>query len=276
MKWVRPFHPFFEPKLHPLRRIDVMKKTLGLLALCLTLSVSAFSQKNDPVRPAENVKAPLPQAAKAVRAPADIAKATLAAHGGEKLSGIKSLVLRGSVDITASAAPQAIPATFSMVFSGERYRLDLNNPIQPISQVFDGTNTQTTVQNGFELPPINRVGFIMLSKVGDKDFPITALPESSKKKAGFRITSPEGFYTDYLIDEKTGQLKGYESSYEVNGRVVTTSVAIDKCRLVEGVLVPERFSQRFDLGQFTAYADFKAKEILVNTAIANDVFTLSK
>lgn len=252
-----------------------MRKTFGLITICLCLSVSAFSQKND--QGPEKAKGALPQAAKAAaNSPADLAKATLAVHGGDKLSGIKSLVLRGSVDITASGAPQAIPATFSMIFSGEKYRLDLNNPIQPISQVFDGMNTQTTVQNGFELPPINRVGFIMLSKVGDQNFRVTALPESNKKKTGFRITSPEGFYTDYLIDEKTGQLKGYESSYEVNGRILTTSVAIDRCKLVEGVLVPEKFSQRFDLGQFTAYADFKAKEILVNTAIANDVFALSK
>lgn len=254
-----------------------MRKTVGLLALFVALSVSAFSQKNEPgPQPDKSKETVVATAKPAATSPADVAKATLAAHGGDKLSGIKSLVLRGSVDITASSAPQAIPATFSMVFSGEKYRLDLNNPIQPISQVFDGTNTQTTVQNGFQLPPINRVGFIMLAKVGDNAFPITALPDSNKKRNGFRITSPEGFYTDYLVDEKTGQLKGYESSYEVNGRVVTTSVAIDKCKLVEGVLIPERFSQRFDLGQFTAYADFKAKEILVNSAISNDVFSLSK
>lgn len=208
--------------------------------------------------------------------PSDLAKATLAAHGGDKLRAIKSLVLRGSVDVTASVSTQTIPATFAMIFAGEKYRLELLNPLQPITQVFDGVNTQTTVQNGFELPPINRVGFFMLSKIGDSSFPISALPPESKKKSGFRITSPEGFYTDYLTDEKTGQLKGYESSYEVNGRVVTTSVAIDKCRLVEGVLVPEKFSQRFDLGQITAYADFKAKDIQVNTEIAADVFKIKQ
>ena len=79
-----------------------------------------------------------------------------------------------------------------------------------------------------------------------------------------------------MVDEKTGQLKGYESSYDFNGRVATTSVEIDKCRLVEGVLIPEKFSQRFDLGPLTAYANFKAKDIQVNAEISNDVFTLRK
>lgn len=249
-----------------------MRRTIGLLTLCVAFAAAAVAQDTNIAKPKE-VGA---EGAKATASPIELAKTTLAAHGGEKLRGIKSLVLRGSVDITASAYPQAIPATFAMIFSGEKYRLDLANPLQPISQVFDGTNTQTTVQNGFELPPINRIGFIMLSKVGDPNFPVSALPKSDKKRNGFRITSPEGFYTDYLVDEKTSQLKGYESSYEVNGRVVTTSVAIDKCRIVDGVLVPEKFSQRFDLGQFTAYADFKAREILVNSAISDDVFSLSK
>src|SRR5438034_8586853 len=101
------------------RRKTVMQKTLGLLTLCISFSVFAFSQKNDQGPKAEKIKETVLQAAKAAASsPADLAKATLAAHGGDKLSGIKSLVLRGSVDITASAAPQAIPATFSMVFSG--------------------------------------------------------------------------------------------------------------------------------------------------------------
>ena len=39
-----------------------------------------------------------------------LAEKVLAAHGGEKLRSMKSLVVRGSVDITASNFPQAIPA----------------------------------------------------------------------------------------------------------------------------------------------------------------------
>jgi len=270
MKISFSFHPLFVfEQNRPNCVRPIMKKIIGVFALCIAVVTTAVGQDAKPVKGSA-------ETAKAAASPADLAKATLAAHGGDKLRGIKSLVLRGSVDITASGSPQAIPATFAMIFAGEKYRLDLLNPFQPISQVFDGTNTQTTAQGGFELPPINRVGFIMLSKVGDTNFAISALPDSSKKKNGFRITSPEGFYTDYLVDEKTGQLKGYESSYDVNGRIATTSVAIDKYRIVDGITVPERFSQRFDLGQLTAYADFKTKEILVNSEIPNGIFSLGK
>ena len=102
---------------------------------------------------------------------------------------------------------------------------------------------------------------------------VSALPDKSKKK-GFRITSPEGYYTDFFIDEKTNHIKSYEASYDYNGRKITTSVEIDKMREVSGVFVPERYAQRFDTGQFTIYANFKAKEILVDTEVADDVFTM--
>jgi hypothetical protein len=90
------------------------------------------------------------------------------------------------------------------------------------------------------------------------------------------MTSPEGYYTDFYLDEKTNQIKGYDSSYDINGRVVTTSVEVDKMRVVEGVLVPERYVQRFDTEQVTVYANFKAKEILVNTEVAEEVFSTAK
>jgi hypothetical protein len=90
------------------------------------------------------------------------------------------------------------------------------------------------------------------------------------------MTAPDGFYTDFYVDEKTKLVKGYESLYEFGGRSATTSVEIDKYRTVEGVIVPERYAQRFDLGQLTIYGDFKSKDILVNSVVADDVFTLGK
>jgi hypothetical protein len=202
-----------------------------------------------------------------------LAKKTLEAHGGEKLRNMKSLIVRGSVDVTTSAFNQAIPATFVVIFAKEKYRFEIMNPFQPIKQVFDGTNTSTTVQGGMTLPPITRLGFPLLPMVGQPGFIITPLPEGKKKK-GFRMTSPEGYYTDFYLDEKTNQIKGYDSSYDINGRKVTTSVEIDKLREVDGISVPERYSQRFDTEQITIYADFKTKEITVNTPIDDDVFTM--
>ena len=88
------------------------------------------------------------------------------------------------------------------------------------------------------------------------------------------MTSPEGYYTDFYMDEKTNQIKGYDSSYDINGRQVTTSVVIDKMRVIDGITVPEAYAQRFDTEQITIYAEFKTKDILVNTEVADDVFTL--
>ncbi|MGI9035888.1 MAG: hypothetical protein ACR2GD_07600 [Pyrinomonadaceae bacterium] len=204
----------------------------------------------------------------------ELAKATFAAHGGEKFKNMKTLVVRGTSDFTISPTI-TIPAGFAFVFSGERYRVDISNPFQPLKQIFDGEQTYSSI-NGFSLPPLNRLGLPLLQKLGMEGFIVSALPEKFKNKKGFRITSPEGYYTDFLIDEKTGQVKSYESSYQTNGREVTTSVEIDKTRNVDGIIIPEHYAQRFDLGNLTAYADFKAKEILVNSQISDDVFAIPK
>ncbi len=205
-----------------------------------------------------------------------LAKRALEAHGGEKLRAMKTLIMRGSVDVTTSAFNQQIPATFIVIFAKDKYRFEIANPFQPIKQVYDGVNTATTIQGGMTLPPITRLGFPLLPMIGQPGFVITPLPEAKKKKRGFRMTSPEGYFTDFYLDEKTNQIKGYDSSYEIRGRMVTTSVEVDKLRSVDGILVPERYVQRFDTEQITVYADFKTKEILVNTEVADDVFSLGK
>ena len=202
-----------------------------------------------------------------------LAKLTVAAHGGEKLRSMKTLVVKGSVDVTTSAFNQAFPATFVVIFAKEKYRFEIANPFQPIKEVFDGVNKSTTIRGGMSLPPVNRLGFPVLPMVGSPGFVITSLPDGKKKRKGFRMTSPEGYYTDFYLDEKTNQIKGYDSQYDINGRIVTTSVEVDQLRVVDGISVPERYSQRFDTEQITIYAAFKAKEILVNSAVADEVFS---
>lgn len=202
-----------------------------------------------------------------------LAKNTLKAHGGDKFRDMKTLIVSGSVNVTPSMIQQSIPATFVTIYSGDKYRLEINNPIQPFKQVYDGVKTFSTIERGFTLPPINRLGLPLLPKIGEEGFVISSLED--KKKNGFRITSPEGFYTDFIIDKKSGQVKSYDSSYLFNGTTVKTSVEIDKYRVVDEVVVPEKYAQRFDLPQFTIYAEFKAKDISVNSEVADDVFTLN-
>lgn len=206
--------------------------------------------------------------------PLELARSAAAAQGGDKFKNMKTLVVRGTADVSGSPT-MTFPGTFATIYSGEKYRLEIATPFQPFKQTFDGRDTSSSLK-GFELPPLNRLGLPLLQKIDEKDFTVSALPESNKKKSGFRVTAPEGFYTDYFIDEKTGMVKSYESSYEINGRHVTTSVEIDRVREVEGVKIPERYAQRLDLGQLTVYVDFKAKDIFVNSAVTDDVFSLSK
>jgi hypothetical protein len=240
---------------------------MSILFIFVLIAVSVITGPSQTTLPAAVQTAP----AKADREPLDLAKAALSAHGGEKLKQMRSLLMRGSVDLNVNN--QLIPATFYTVISGDRYAFEISNPFQPLKQVFDGRQTFSTIR-GFSLPPITSLGFPLLIKVGDSGFAISPVGDLKKKKKGFRITTPDGFYTDFFVDEKTGQIKAYESSYEVAGRTVTTSVEIDEFQTVDGIVVPKRYSQRFDLGQMTAYASFKIKEILVNSAIADDVFAI--
>lgn len=201
-----------------------------------------------------------------------LAEAAVEAHGGNKFREMRSLVVTGSVEITTSTIPQAIPASFVTIFSGEKYRIEINNPFQPLKQAYDGAETISSLPGGFALPPINRLGLPLLQQLGKQGFVVTSLPDVKKKRKGFRMTSPEGFFTDFYLDEKTGHIKSYESTYTQGGRSVTTSVEVDKNRLVEGVLVPERYAQRFNTEQFTVYAGFKAKDILVNSDVKDSIF----
>lgn len=201
-----------------------------------------------------------------------LATTAITSLGGDKFKQMKTLVMKGSADITTSTFSQNISAQFNIAMEDEKYRLDVQNPFQPLKQIFDGTNTYSSIPQ-FSFPPLNRIGMALLQRVGKDGFKVTALDEK-KKKAGFRVTSPEGYFTDFLVDEKTGKVKGYEAQYNVNNTNVTTSVDIDSYKEVEGVFVPEKYSQRFDLGMMTIYSNFKCKEILVNSKLDADVFTM--
>ena len=203
----------------------------------------------------------------------ELAKNTLKAHGGEKLSAVKNMVLRGSAEFSVSGAPQAMPASFALVIAGDKYRFDIQGFGFNFQQISDGINTSSSMP-GITLPPMNLVGLSMLPKIETQGFTVSALPEKLKKKKGFRITSPEGYYSDFIVDEKTFQVKEYESSYEYNGSKVETSVAINKYKDFNGVLINEKYSQRLDLGSITAYANFNAKDILINSEVTDDVFTV--
>jgi hypothetical protein len=256
-----------------------MKKLLVAIALVGSAAIYSTGQTKDTgnkAAPDKTVKdAAIPTISiKPDSSPMDLAKIALRAHGGDSFKNMKTLVIHGTAEVSGSPT-QTIPATFDFVFKGEKYRIDIANPMQPLKQIYDGDQTYSSMPN-FSFPPLNRIGLALLPKIEEKGYMVAALPADKKKKLSFRITSPEGYYTDFFLNEKTGQVKSYESSFDVNGRTVTTAVDIDKVRLVEGVYVPEKYSQRFELGSLTIYSAFKASEIRVNSAVADDVFAIPK
>jgi hypothetical protein len=251
-------------------------KKYSILLLVFLLAAGAFAQKDDKQKKDDKATVTASPTTPTVAisktsTPMELAKAALVAHGGDKFKNMKTLVVRGTAEVSGSPT-QVMNGTFAMIYSGEKYRMEVVVPIQSFKQVYDGVQTYSSVPN-FQLPPLNRLGLPLLPKIEEKGFTVTALPEKGKK-LGFRITSPEGYYTDFFIDEKTGQVTSYAAKYDYNGREITTAVEIDSVKTVDGILIPEKYSQRFDLGQFTMYSNFKAKEILVNSELADDAFTL--
>lgn len=251
-------------------------KTIKIASLMLALAVGVSAQKTEKEKkPIEKDKTATTTTLNLkTAAPMDLAKAALAAHGGDKFKQMKTLIVSGTADVSGSPT-MTFPAPFVMTYAGDKYRLEMNTPFMQFKQIYDGKETFSSAGE-VTLPPINRLGLPLLPKIEEKDFVVAALPDAKKKKPGFRITSPEGFYTDFFIDEKTGEVKSYEASYSFNDRTITTAVEIDKFREVEGVKTLEKWSQRFETGGLTVYANFKAKDIQVNSTVEDSVFVMGK
>lgn len=246
-----------------------MKKIFSVTAILLCFSFVSNAQTAPAVKSKGAEKAPVSTAA----SPTDVAKAVLAAHGGDKLKKMQTFLVKGGVDVSFQG--QSLPGAFSTAFSGDKYFFEIVTAVQQLKQVFDGVNTSSSLP-GFSLPPVTSLGFPLLPKIGEAGYAVTELPEASKKRKGFRMTTPEGFYTDFFIDEKTNQIKAYESKWMDGDRAITTSVEIDEFMTVDGIAIPKKYAQRFDLGPITAYVNFKAKDIKVNSPIEDSAFKMGK
>lgn len=250
-----------------------------LLIFCLAASALAVNAQQDKSKekPKTADKTATAPASKTVSikpdaTPLELAKAAIAAHGGDKFKNAKTIIQRGSVEATAPGSAQAVPAAYAVVTKGDKFRFEITSQFFNFLQIFDGDQLYSSIAR-FDVPPINRMGFVLLTRAEDTGYTVSALPDK-KKRRGFRISSPDGYSSDYYIDSATGQVLSYEAKFAVDGREITTSVENDKFRDVNGVLLPERYSQRLQLGANTFYASFKAKDILVNSEIADDVFVM--
>lgn len=200
----------------------------------------------------------------------ELARAALAAQGGEKFKNLQSMTLTGSVSITVPYIAQTIQGKFLWITSHERVRVELDaRPVIVFKQIFDGQRSYSSLP-GLQLGASPKsFGLPLLVKFEDGGYTVTALPDQ-KKLRGFRITDKEGRGTDFFIDPNTGRVVMYGFKYDKYSFWMEHA----KMDTVEGVLVPYKFTQKFQTPQGTFYADFKVKDAKVNEALGPDVFAI--
>lgn len=200
--------------------------------------------------------------------PAELARAAYLAQGGDKYRDLKSILLTGSVDLFAPNSLQSVPGKFAIVTAGERSRTEFQSVVFNYRQISDGARTYTSVPQ-MEMPPPNKFGISVLMKYDQPGYVITALPDNKKLRA-FRITDPDGNATDFFVAVDTGRVMTFVVPY----RGLTYGMDFKSFKEMDGVLLPMTFTQRLEMQQGAAYADFKVKESKLNFEIADDMFVI--
>jgi hypothetical protein len=205
----------------------------------------------------------------ATTTPLDLARAALAAQGGEKFRNLKSIVLRGSVDLYAPNSTQSIPGGFSIVIAGDKTRIEVDaRPAVSFKMIYDGQQSYSSLPN-VDMPPLTKFGMGMLVKFDQTGFAVSAIPDK-KKHRGFRITDPDGNVTDFYIDPATGRVMSFLIPY--GG--YTFGTENKKMKEMEGVLIATNFTQRLEMPQGAFFADYNVKDIKLNQPIGDDVFAI--
>lgn len=242
-----------------------MKLFFLSLAITLTVGVNGLAQSAKPVE----AKATMGVSITSTTSPVELARVALAAQGGDKFRTLKSMVLRGSVDLYAPNSTQSIPGGFIWVVAGEKMRLEVDaRPAVSFKQIHDGQRAYSSLP-GVEIPPASKVGLSLLAKYDQAGYVVTALPDK-KKLRGFRITDAEGTTTDFYVDPTTGRVMSFLVPY--NG--YTFGTENKKFKEMDGVLIPTEFTQRLEMPQGAFFAEYKVKDIKLNNPLGDDVFEI--
>ena len=246
---------------------------LALLVLLL-VSLSIFAQTPDAAKSngggaaAANSIPPAP-AITDTSTPTELARAALAAQGGDKFKNVKSTWVTGDANLYAPNSSQSLPGKFSMVTVGDKIRIDINaQPVFNFKQIYDGQQSYSSVP-GVQMPPASKFGLMVLAKYDQPGYTVSALP-NDKKLRGFRIVDGEGNTTDFFIDSTNARVMKYLIPY--NGLMFGTENT--KFKEVDGVLIPMNFTQRLEMPQGAFFAEYKVKDVKLNTPIGNDVFAI--
>ena len=204
----------------------------------------------------------------ATTSPMDLARAAYLAQGGNKARDLKNMVLTGSVDLFAPNSLQSVPGKFAIVTAGERSRIELQSPVITLRQISDGTKNYSSVPQ-VQFPDPAKFGLRVLMKYDQPGYVVSALPDNKKLRA-FRIVDPDGNTTDFSVDPETGRVMSFVIPY--NGLIFGQENKLFK--EVDGILIPYNFTQRLEMRQGAAYADFKSKDVKLNIEIADDMFEI--
>src|SRR5260370_4222403 len=151
---------------------------LLFLAAVISGQESSTGKANGPVTtntPAIVVSAITPNST-----PIELARAALAAQGGDKFKNLKSMMLVGSVDLYPPNSAQSIPGKFAMVTAGDRVRIDIDaRPIFAFKQIYDGQQSFSSIP-GVQMPPASKFGLPVLAKFDQPGYTVSGLPDKNK------------------------------------------------------------------------------------------------
>ena len=252
-----------------------MKRYLPTPVFLILFGAAAMAQGPDAAKsnsatgtPSTNAIAAAP-AITASSTPLELARAALAAQGGDKFKNLKSTMLVGTVDLYPPNTIQSTPGKFVMITVGDKMRIDIEAVGMPkFKQVYDGQRSYSSIP-GAEMPPLSKVGLPMLGKFDQPGYKVSALPDK-KKLRGFRVVDPEGNTTDFYLDPANGRVM----QYLIPSTNFTFGTEHSKFKEVEGVLIPFNFSQRLEIQQAAFFAEYKVKDVRLNQPIADDVFVI--
>jgi hypothetical protein len=247
----------------------ILSVSLSLIAMAFVAAASANAQTETTAKTA-NVATPAPAVAiTSASSPTDLARAALIAQGGEKYRNLKSMVLRGSVDLYAPNSTQSIPGGFIIVLAGDKVRMEIDaRPAVSFKTIYDGQRSYSSLP-GVDFPPASKFGLPLLAKFDQPGYAVTAIPDE-KKLRGFSIADADGNLTNFYIDATSGRVVKFLIPY--NGYKFGTENK--KLKEVDGVMIPFEFTQRLEMPQGAFFAEFKVKDAKLNQPIGDDVFAM--
>jgi len=247
----------------------ILSGPLAFFAIAFIAAGSVQAQTETNAKTVNTVTAAPAVALTSASSPTDLARAALTAQGGEKFKALKSMVLRGSVDLYAPNSTQSIPGGFVIVVAGDKVRLEIDaRPAVSFKTIYDGQRSYSSLP-GVELPPASKFGLPLLTKFDQPGYVVTAIPDE-KKLRGFSIADADGNLTNFYIDTTTGRVIKFLIPY--NGYKFGTENK--KMKEVEGVLVAFEFTQRLEMPQGAFFAEYKVKDVKLNQPIGDDVFAM--